>query len=106
MTQEEKRTIAYKIHDCSVTPEEIIMLCEDWDKMQEAFNYAIKVSNNIKGDKEILKEECTIYFESGGRMEFITPGMMCVCEGCDGCIQRDQENEIHEAIEDVFGKQK
>lgn len=105
MTQDEKRTTAKMTKHCS-SGKELIMLCPDWDTMQESFRYATKVCENIRVKSEIIKEECAIRFETGGRIEFITPGMMCVCEGCDGCIQRDQEKEIHEAIDDAFDKYK
>lgn len=105
MTQEEKRTTAKIVKKCSLGYD-TYALCSDWDTMQESFRYATKVCENIKVKSEIIKEECTIHFETGGRIEFITPGMMCVCEGCDGCIQRDQEKEIHEAIDEAFDKYK
>lgn len=105
MTQGEKRTVAKKVKHCS-SGAEWIVLCPNWDSMQESFKYATKVCENIQAESVIVEDDCTIFFETGGRIEFITPEMMCVCEGCDGCIQRDQEKEIHEAIDDAFDKYK
>lgn len=106
MNSEGRHEISLAVLKCSIhCGNEVTIYCLNENARKEIFNYACKVAHNCRGFR-VDDKALTILFQNGSMIIFAITDTCYDCEHCHGCDNPDGDDEIQEAIDEVFDKYK